>query len=558
MTAQATPFRRHIDQPTAPSAAPVPPGNVVAMVVVGTALAVIASVTLRPVIPMAWVNMVLAAAIAVAGLSMWKTVREFPEEEALAWTPIAYAVVAAAIGQMVWATIGGIFSFGVGAPAASDVFSIAFYVLASLGLLRLPFVRSSRIGTFRMAMDVLVGMIAAATVLWELQEGVFDDGFVAPLLHLVLIASMLIALLRRSPYLFDGRLTLLLAGLAPTVLITELGPGVGSGASTVLWALTAVCLGLLATQLRTPQPRQSLILARPGRKRLVVPYLPVVGVALLFAVRVVQGADLSSGLLPWGMLAVMVGVVARSWAAVRENRQLVALERDQLLASLSHDIRTPLTVVSGFSEVLAGSWDVLSEPERREMVDLVRTGSASLAGIVSDLAALARSELDAIPLNLTRLEGKKLIADAIRRVFNLDGPLPIRAEVEPYLEVIGDHQRLVQVLEALFENAVRYGNGKILVVAKRSSNGRIMEVHDNGVGVAARHERIIWERFERGAHELNANVPGSGLGLAVVRSIVRAHGGDAWYRHSERLGGACFVIELPYDSSQALRRPEDG
>jgi signal transduction histidine kinase len=556
MTAQATPFKTISTSQPQRRARPAVAVHLVTMFVIGSAVAVAASTLVESPIPPRWFGMVLAAALLVAGWSMLAASKELTGDEGAAWRPISYAVMAAAVGQMVWATLGGLAPVGPGAPAATDVFHIAFYALMSLGLLRMPFVRSSRIGTFRMAMDVLVGMVAGATVLWELQDGAFANGLMAPMLHIVMLGAMLISFLRHSPYVFDARLAVLLAGLVPPILVPELGPAVSGSPALVLWAFTAMCLGALSIQLRRPQVRQNRILARSGRKRLILPYAPVLGVAVLFAVRVVNGDDLASGVLPWGMLVVLVGIVARSWAAVRENRQLFALERDQLLASISHDIRTPLTVVAGFSDVLANSWDTLSEAERREMVQLVRTGSASLVDIVGDMESLARSELDAVPLDKERLAGKTVIADAIRLVFSIDGPLPIRAEVEPYLEVIGDHRRLVQVLRALFENALRFGNGKILVVAKRDKGGRVIEVHDNGSGVPARHENIIWERFERGQHELNTNVPGSGLGLAVVRSIARAHGGDAWYRRSERLGGACFVVELPYDSSLVVPRAD--
>lgn len=553
MTVQATPFRTIPDQKPSQSGGRVTQ-HLVAMLIVGSAGAVLASRFVDTSIPPAWLGLVLAASLLVAGLSLMRASAHLAPEEARAWSPVSYAVIAAALGQALWATIGGVVSFGDDAPAATDVFHIAFYALMSLGLLRMPFVRSSRVGTFRMAMDVLVGLVAAATLMVELRDDPFSDGVLSPVLHIILLAAMLVSFLRRSPYVFDTRLALLLGGLIPTVLATELGPRGTASALMLLWAVTAVFLGFLSVQLRRPLARQNLILARPGRKRLLLPHLPAAGVGVLFAARVATGQDLTNGALPWGMLLLAAAIVARSWASGRESRQLLALERDQLLASISHELRTPLTVVAGFSDVLSSSWETLPEPERREMLDMVRAGSTSLVDIVSDMASLARSELDAVQLDLQRISGKTLIADAIRLVFNIDGPLPIRAEVEPYLEVVADHRRMVQVLRALFENALRYGNGKILVVAKRGKVGRVIEVHDNGSGVPSRYEKVIWERFERGEHELNAKVPGSGLGLAVVRSIVRAHGGETRYRPSERLGGACFVIELPYDSDTEVRR----
>jgi signal transduction histidine kinase len=63
--------------------------------------------------------------------------------------------------------------------------------------------------------------------------------------------------------------------------------------------------------------------------------------------------------------------------------------------------------------------------------------------------------------------------------------------------------------------------------------------------VPKKHELTIWERFERGENRYNANVPGSGIGLAMVRNIAESHGGTASYRRSKRLGGACFVVDLP-------------
>ena len=551
MTAQATPFRTALGDLPRERA---PRRTAAGLGLLGAlfAIAVIVTDVTGVGLPAGTAEPVLAAALIVIGVGVWRAAGGLHVDETKPWSAIGVAILMGGLGLAVRAAVSAGLLVGADEGIVGDAFSVAFYGLMALGLVRLPRVRASRIGSVRMAMDVLVGMVAAATVLWELQPDVFAAGFAIPVLHATLAGCMLVALLRRSPYVSDPRLGTLLVGLLP--LVTMLGFDPGGLRTSLVWAAAAVGLGLAGWTLRRPLPRRNLILARPGRRRLILPYVPVVGLGALFATRVVEGDGLAAGILPWGMLIVIVCLVIRSWASVRESRQLVGLERDQLLASISHDLRTPLTAVAGFSEVLSTSWEQLADEERQEMIEIMRLASNSLVDIVGDMESLARSELDAAPLKLERIKGKTLISDAIKLVFELDGPLPVRAEVEPYLEIVCDHRRMVQVLRALLENALRYGNGKILIVAKRSDKGRIIEVHDNGAGVTPRYEKVIWRRFERGEHELNANVPGSGLGLAVARSIARAHEGEAGYRLSDRLAGACFYIELPYDRSLDVAR----
>ena len=97
----------------------------------------------------------------------------------------------------------------------------------------------------------------------------------------------------------------------------------------------------------------------------------------------------------------------------------------------------------------------------------------------------------------------------------------------------------------LLANSFRYGGEHRLVVARAVASDLTFEVHDDGPGVPKKYELVIWDRFERGPNRLNASVPGSGIGLAIVDAIARAHGGAASYRRSDELGGACFSVHLP-------------
>jgi two-component system sensor histidine kinase RstB len=107
----------------------------------------------------------------------------------------------------------------------------------------------------------------------------------------------------------------------------------------------------------------------------------------------------------------------------------------------------------------------------------------------------------------------------------------------------------------LTTNAIRYGGGRVDVVARVEQGTVIIEVHDDGPGVPTKHEFTIWEQFERGAHRLDATRPGSGIGLAIVRAVARAHGGRTGYSRSDRLGGACFSVILPRRADES-RSPE--
>jgi signal transduction histidine kinase len=123
--------------------------------------------------------------------------------------------------------------------------------------------------------------------------------------------------------------------------------------------------------------------------------------------------------------------------------------------------------------------------------------------------------------------------------------LKVTVDCPPHVIGVIDPARVRQVLVNMLTNAVRYGEGDVLIRVKVIGTDLILEVHDNGDGVPRRFEVVVWDRFERGPNRLNASIPGSGIGLAIVQAIAMAHGGSAVYRASEELGGACFAITLP-------------
>ena len=166
-----------------------------------------------------------------------------------------------------------------------------------------------------------------------------------------------------------------------------------------------------------------------------------------------------------------------------------------------------------------------------------------MSRIVSDLILLARGSPDDLTLKESRVKIADVVKGAVNSIEQKNGSLTV--EVEAQLQAMLDAGRVRQVIVNLLTNAVRYGEGKSLIVVRREGRDLAIEVHDNGPGVPKKYELMVWERFERGPNRFNSNTPGSGIGLAVVDAITRAHHGTTAYRPSERLGGACFRVVLP-------------
>jgi signal transduction histidine kinase len=503
--------------------------------------------------------------LVLAALGLVRTGNGLEASERRAWHAIA-------IGTAVYAMAVAVRSMdGLRLIEVDRWFVIALsscaIVIITLGIFAIPRLSPIRYTRYRALMDAVAGSAAVGALVWELVRDRIElrvglDAMVSTAAigaYVFLVAAAVFAVMRHERYRSDRPFK---------ILIVAAGVFVASGVATQLGGSADFELGLpvaadlvLATALaaaaielgRTRKLRNSTIARLPAWK-LAVPYVPVLLlVGVTFTGLLAERSDL--GLLPFALVLVTVASGFSQVFAARENRELVGIERDQLITAVSHELRVPLTAVAGFSDVLAAGWDFIDESERGEMVEIIQNQSRYLTGMITDMSSLVRDQLHTVELDVRRLEGKKVIADAVRAVFDLDGgPLPVRAQVEPYLELIGDEQRLHQVLVSLLKNAQRYGGGRILIVAKREVDWRIIEVHDNGPGLSTRHEVDVWSRFQRGEHDLDAKLPGSGLGLSLVRSLAAAHGGAAFYRRSEKLGGACFVLRLPMERNAEIER----
>lgn len=496
-----------------------------------------------------------------AGALFVRNSRSLTAREQRAWTLVGRGLMIAASGivaVIVWGVVtGDIPTYGF-----TDVFFVAGYVVILVGIATLPHTAGDGWERSRVALDGLIGAIAVGAMGWvfviepivagldgaPLADRVF--GTLYPLVDIGTVIVIVVVTMRRTTLRFDGRM-LLLSGAVVLQAIADVSLLIGGHSETLDTAepLFLVYLGAAALFLST-----SLVVDRVPRAReyadrraplwsMLTPYFAATVMVAALLYRLWDGTlDRSDRVLLIATLLVVVLVIARQAISIRETRVIVEQQRSELVSSISHELRTPLTAMVGFLAVLQDD-PKLSAIERREMVDVVAEQTAYLERVVEDMLTLAhgdpnRMELHVSEHNVAALVEGSLRAAAIDRT-------RVEMEVQPGLEAVVDGSRLQQILVNLLTNASWYGGKDILVVAFSRAGELVIEVHDSGSGVPKKYELTIWERFERGENRYNAGVPGSGIGLAMVKSIAESHGGKATYQRSKRLGGACFAIDLP-------------
>jgi PAS domain S-box-containing protein len=256
----------------------------------------------------------------------------------------------------------------------------------------------------------------------------------------------------------------------------------------------------------------------------------------------------------------VVGIVA-SLSDITKQRELQQM-KTEVMSLVTHELRTPLTAIQGMSEVLA-QFDV--DPDRRrEMHVAINEESKRLARMIDEYLDITRLEAGARPLRKTTLRVDALV----ERVLLLLGPLasshsiPLAREFDKDLPVVtADPDLLAQAVTNVVANAIKYSppSREIRVSVRTDGSDLLIEVADNGYGIALEDVKRIFEKFYRVPRVESADEPGTGLGLALVREIMDSHGGYVTVE-SEVGVGSTFTLRLPveFKDGNNLKKPADG
>jgi PAS domain S-box-containing protein len=225
--------------------------------------------------------------------------------------------------------------------------------------------------------------------------------------------------------------------------------------------------------------------------------------------------------------------------AANEQLSLRAQEQAEFVAVTAHELRNPISVLTGSAAMLVQHFDQMDETDRGELVSSITATSHRLERLLADLLTASRLESHAIELRTQLVDVGTLLAQSVAAARAGSPAADVRLDAEAgRLTATADPDRLAQAVDNLIANALRHGAEPVHVAARADGDRVLLTVTDAGPGVPEELRSRLFHRFAAGRRR-----GGTGLGLFIVRELARAHGGDAWYE--PHAAGARFGLSIP-------------
>jgi signal transduction histidine kinase len=522
---------------------------------------------------------VSAAAAAVVGVRLHRPALRLP------WYLFAAGLFAFAIGDVLFNLYAFVWHSEPPVPSVADAFYLAGYPFLTAGLVLL--VRRLR-HEERRGGRIDAGMLIAAFALcqWVFIMGdLFDSGTVAerivavayPAMDVVLLSAL--AFFALTPIWRTVSYRYLAASVVLLIFADELyalAPDRYAAASWLdtAWLLSYVLWGVAALH---PSMRE---LSEPARGKgprisrlrfaMLTGAMATAPAVLLVqqlrgdgddAIAITIGATVLCALVLLrltGMIHALERLRAEERLAraeaetaqrllTEQNERLREADRlkDEFVALISHDLRTPLTSITGYVELALE--DDLTE-ETRGFLGVVERNAERLLALVNDLLFVARLQAGEMSLDRGDVDLADIVRDGVRSL----GPraaakrISLTYDVDALPPVYADRGRMLQVLDNFLSNAVKFtpDGGSVHVSLRRAGDRAALEVTDTGIGIPSDAQRRLFERFFRAENAVARQLPGTGLGLYIARVIAEAHGGSLSVQ-SELGNGSTFRLELP-------------
>jgi signal transduction histidine kinase len=248
--------------------------------------------------------------------------------------------------------------------------------------------------------------------------------------------------------------------------------------------------------------------------------------------------------------AARLELYQRAEALDEANTELREVDRlkTEFVASVSHELRTPLTSIRGYAELLLDDADPDENNQQTRMLEVIDRNARRLLSLVEDLLLLSKIDSKTLVHEMKSVDLVELVRDAllVLQPISEAASVAIVSDLPPSLPVEGDRSQFERVLFNLLSNAVKFSHkGQTVTVGGLvEAEQVVLTVQDTGLGVSAEELPKLFTRFFRSANDEAHNIPGTGLGLAVVREIIENHGGKVTM--ASTLGeGSTVTVRLP-------------
>jgi signal transduction histidine kinase len=548
----------------------------------------VAAIGLYFVLPWGGVAQVVVydAISASAGLAVVLGVRANRPALPLPWYLFAAGLFAFTAGDITFNLYDLVWHRDPPVPSVADVFYLAGYPFLTIGLLLLV-VRLRAKERREGILDAALLIVAFGLCQWIfVMDDLVGGGSTAeqvvslayPSMDIVLLGGL--AFLALTPawrtvsyrYLTLAILLLIFAdelyALAPdTYADTSWLDSFWLG-SYVVWGVAALhpsMRGLTARRAGFGPTLSTLRLTVLGAALLTAPAIRIIqearGEEIDFAAAAIGTTLLS--LLVLARLAVLVRGLDRLRSAERnarkeaetthallseQNERLVEADRlkDEFVALISHDLRTPLTSILGYLELTLEDEELSAS--QRGYLEVVERNAQRLLRLVSDLLFVARLEAGQLELHESELDLASVVEQSVHEAEPraAAGGITLKCETEPVPGMAADRGRMFQLLDNLVSNAIKFtpAGGEVRVRVTGGNGVVRLEVTDTGIGIPAEDQQRLFERFFRASTAADRQIAGTGLGLYIARAIVEAHGGEISVE-SEAGRGTAFRVEIP-------------
>ncbi len=229
------------------------------------------------------------------------------------------------------------------------------------------------------------------------------------------------------------------------------------------------------------------------------------------------------------------------------------VEKDQFISIAAHELKTPMTAISGFSQLLKNEKIIKDEKNRNKYLDIIIAETKRLARLVTDVLDLSRSDLGTIKFTADDINLYKFL-DEIKEMEQYktkEKGLKLEVELEPKLSKIkSDNEKLKRVLINLVDNSIKYTDkGSIKIKAVKDRNNIKFSVADTGIGIAKKYYEKIFERFYQIESAYTRKYSGTGLGLCLCKELLAGMGGRIWLE--SKVGkGTTFYFTIPIDKAR--------